>query len=70
MAQCPECGRTLIESETDGEHQVRCPDAMCVFNFEDQSCPQCGERVTQVESPHEGEYVVTCGQGHHWVRTD
>ena len=67
MAQhCPRCGKDLRPIMQDGKRGVCCADPLCLFNFEDQSCPTCGKPPARAEHPELGRYECTCPDGHKW----
>jgi hypothetical protein len=67
MAQpCPVCGGKLQEIKQGDLRGVRCEHVLCLFNFEDQQCPQCGEKVTEARRPNVGQYFTKCANGHEW----
>lgn len=67
MRSCPFCGRPLRGLLVDGKPGVRCTDEECVFNFQDQTCPQCGAPAERVLHPHPSQYVIFCANNHEWV---
>lgn len=64
---CPRCGGSIEAVREGPKRGVRCSKPTCLFNFQDQSCPQCKEAPTHAEVGEAGQYQVTCGEGHHWT---
>jgi len=67
MNSCPFCGRSLRSILVDGKAGVQCADEVCLFNFQAQSCPECGGPPESVEHPQADTYKVSCRKGHEWV---
>jgi hypothetical protein len=66
MRTCQFCGEQLRGILVDGRRGVRCADGECLFNFQDQSCPECGGPPERIEHPHPDTFKVFCARGHEW----
>ena len=67
MPICPICRGKLLQITDGVDHGVRCLIPTCLFNFQDQSCPKCGEPPVNAERPDLGTYRCECGGGHSWI---
>ena len=69
MAHCSVCGGTLLPITDGVNHGVRCRQVTCLFNFQDQKCPDCGKDPARAEHPHLGVYHCYCPNDHMWFLT-
>lgn len=64
--RCSVCGEKLLPILRDGQRGIKCLNNTCTFNFQDQSCPECGKEVVSTEHPDLFQYICQCEDGHKW----